>query len=296
MRDFTIDNLTDVVLEEYASKTRDPRLREIMSGLIKHLHAFLKDVRPTEEEWFKAIEFLTATGKKCDDKRQEFVLLSDTLGVSMLVDALNHRGGGLVTESTVLGPFYVSGAPDLPMGSSIMLEDSGGSPALVRGKITDQDGKALGGAVLDIWQASARGFYDVQDPEVPEWNLRGRFTTGTDGRYWFVTEVPAPYPIPTDGPVGTMLKACGRHPMRPGHLHFIISAPGYERLTTHVFTNGDQYLDSDAVFATKSSLIGEYRPCDDETLARELELETPFQLLEFDFGLLRSSSKKAATG
>ncbi len=295
MRDFTIDNLTEVVFEEYVSKTPDPRLREIMGSLIKHLHAFVKDVELTEEEWFKAIQFLTDTGHMCDDKRQEFILLSDTLGVSMLVDAINHRRSGTATENTVLGPFYVPGAPELPMGANIMQKDVGGTPALVRGRVTDQDGNPLAGAVLDVWQASVRGYYDMQDAEVPEYNLRGKFKTGTDGRYWFTTEVPGAYPIPTDGPVGKMLEACGRHPMRPGHLHFIITADGFDRLTTHIFTNDDDYLDSDAVFATKSSLIGNYQTCEDAELAEANRLTVPFQLLDFDFGLMRASEEEKPT-
>ena len=294
MRDFTEDNLTQVVHEEYMSKTPDRRMREIMSGLIKHLHAFLKEVELTEDEWFKAIQFLTASGQMCDEKRQEFVLLSDVLGVSMLVDAINNRRSGLGTENTVLGPFHVSGAPELPMGANIMLKDIGGQPAFVRGCVTDLDGNPLQGAVLDVWQASLRGFYDVQDPEVPQWNLRGKFTTGADGRYWFATELPGPYPIPTDGPVGELLQACGRHPMRPGHLHFIITAEGHDRSTTHIFTAGDEYLDSDAVFGTKSSLIGEYEACHDEAMAKQYGLSVPFLLLDFDFGLMRSSAKKPA--
>lgn len=294
MRDFTEDNLTQVVHEEYMSKTQDRRTREIMSGLIKHLHAFLKEVELTEDEWFKAVQFLTASGQMCNEERQEFVLLSDVLGVSMLVDAINNRRSGLGTENTVLGPFHVSGAPELPMGANIMLKDIGGQSAFVRGRVTDQDGDPLQGAVLDVWQASLRGFYDVQDPEVPQWNLRGKFTTGADGRYWFATELPGPYPIPTDGPVGDLLRSCGRHPMRPGHLHFIITAEGHDRLTTHIFTAGDEYLDSDAVFGTKSSLIGEYESCHDEAMAKEYGLSVPFLLLDFDFGLMRSAVGETA--
>ena len=296
MRDFTEDNLTQVVHDEYMTRAPDRRMREIMSALIRHLHAFIKEAEVTEAEWYRAIEYLTATGQLCDETRQEFVLLSDVLGVSMLVDAINNRRSGLGTENTVLGPFHVSGAPDLPMGANIMLKDIGGTPAFVRGRVTDQDGTPLEGAVLDVWQASVRGFYDVQDDEVPRWNLRGRFTTGADGRYWFATELPGPYPIPTDGPVGELLRACGRHPMRPGHLHFIITAEGHDRLTTHIFTQGDRYLDSDAVFGTKSSLIGEYETCKDAEMAEKYGLTAPFQLLDFDFGLMRSIEARPAAG
>ncbi len=286
MLDFTVDNLTETVVEACQDKASSPRVKQIMGSLVSHLHAFAKEVELTEAEWFTAIEFLTETGKLCDDKRQEFILVSDTLGLSMLVDAINHPRTGLGTENTVLGPFHVPGAPKLPMGSSIMKQDLGGERTLVRGKVTDANGDPVDGAVLDVWQTSANRLYDVQDPDAPDWNLRGRFTTGDDGRYWFTSEKPQAYPIPIDGPVGVMLKACGRHNIRPGHLHFIVTADGYEQLTTHIFTDGDEYLESDVVFATKSSLIGQYQSCDDSELAAEVGLETPFLLVEYDFGLM----------
>ena len=258
MRDFTIDNLTEIVLEEYGSKTEDPRSRQIITSLIKHVHAFIKDVELTEEEWFKAIMFLTRTGQTCDDKRQEFILLSDVLGVSMLVDAINHPKSGKGTESTVLGPFYVSGAPEYENGASIIKQQYASEVALVQGKVTDPDGNPIAGAKLDVWQTAANGYYDVQDQSMPENNMRGIFTTDAEGNYTFVTEKPLSYSIPTDGPVGDLLRTSSRHGMRPAHIHFIVSADGYESLTTHVFSDGDEYLDSDAVFATKSSLIGYY--------------------------------------
>ena len=286
MLDFTVDNLTETVVDTCQENASSPRVKQIMGSLVRHLHAFAKDVELTESEWFTAIEFLTETGKLCDDKRQEFILLSDTLGLSMLVDAINHPRTGLGTENTVLGPFHVPGAPKLPMGSSIMKQDLGGERTLVRGKVTDTHGVPIDGATLDVWQTSANRLYDVQDPEAPDWNLRGQFTTAADGRYWFTSEKPAAYPIPIDGPVGVMLKACGRHNIRPGHLHFIVTAAGYDQLTTHIFTEGDEYLESDVVFATKSSLIGRYRSCDDAELAAEVGLDVPFLLVEYDFGLM----------
>jgi len=286
MLDFTVDNLTDNVISTCQENAISPRVKQIMGSLIGHLHAFAKDVELTEAEWFTAIEFLTNTGQLCDDKRQEFILLSDTLGLSMLVDAINHPRTGLGTENTVLGPFHVPGAPELAMGDSIMKHDLGGERTLVRGKVTDADGAPIDAATLDVWQTSANRLYDVQDSEAPEWNLRGKFTTGPDGHYWFTSERPMAYPIPIDGPVGVMLKACGRHNMRPGHLHFIVTADGYEQLTTHIFTDGDEYLESDVVFATKSSLVGTYRSCDDSALAEEMGLETPFLVVEYDFGLM----------
>ena len=286
MRDFTIDNLTEIVLEEYGSKTEDPRSRQIITSLIKHVHAFVKDVELTEEEWFKAIMFLTRTGQTCDDKRQEFILLSDVLGVSMLVDAINHPKSGKGTESTVLGPFYVSGAPEYENGASIIKQQYASEVALVQGKVTDPDGNPIAGAKLDVWQTAANGYYDVQDQSMPENNMRGIFTTDAEGNYIFVTEKPLSYSIPTDGPVGDLLRTSSRHGMRPAHIHFIVSADGYESLTTHVFSDGDEYLDSDAVFATKSSLIGYYSESDDAETAARYSLSVPFSHLQFDMGLM----------
>ena len=286
MRDFTIDNLTEIVLDEYGSRTADPRSRQIITALIKHLHAFVKDVQLTEEEWFRAIMFLTATGQICDDKRQEFILLSDVLGVSMLVDAINHPKSGKGTESTVLGPFYVPGAPEYEHGASIIKQQYGGAVALVRGQVTDPDGNPIAGAKLDVWQTAANGAYDVQDQTMPEHNMRGVFTTDEQGEYAFVTEKPLSYSIPTDGPVGDLLRVSSRHGMRPAHIHFIVSAAGYESLTTHVFSEGDEYLDSDAVFATKSSLIGHYETSRDAELAARYNLPVPFSHLRFDMGLM----------
>ncbi len=289
VKDFGVDKMPQAVLEEYGSKTKDPRLKEIMLALITHLHEFVKEVQLTEEEWFQAIMFLTAVGQKCDDKRQEFILLSDTLGVSSLVDSINNLRQGAGTENTVLGPFYETGAPEYPMGASIVQKSTEkGVTAVVNGYVRDADGNPVKDAVLDVWQSSSEGLYHMQDPNMPEHNLCGRFTTGPDGRFIFVTEKPAAYPVPTDGPVGIMLNACGRHPWRPGHLHFIITAPGYDRLVTHIFTNGDEYLDSDAVFATKSSLVGEYKPCDDQALASELGIAGTFEKVDFDFTLIKS--------
>jgi hydroxyquinol 1,2-dioxygenase len=289
VKDFGLDKMPQAVLEEYGSKTKDPRLKEIMLALITHLHEFVKEVQLTEEEWFQAIMFLTAVGQKCDDVRQEFILLSDTLGVSSLVDTINNLRQGIGTENTVLGPFYQSGAPEYPMGANIVQKSTEeGVTAVVNGFVRDADGNPIKDAILDVWQSSSEGTYHMQDPNMPQYNLCGKFKTGTDGKYIFVTEKPAAYPVPTDGPVGTMLNACGRHPMRPGHLHFIITAPGFERLVTHIFTNGDEYLDSDAVFATKSALVGEYKPCNDVVLASELGIAGDYEKVDFDFTLIKS--------
>jgi hydroxyquinol 1,2-dioxygenase len=257
MAQFSSDELTAAVIDRMQDAV-DPRLREIMTALVRHLHDFAREVKLTEGEWMAAIEFLTRTGKMCDAKRQEFILLSDTLGLSMLVDALNNRREGRETPSTVLGPFYVAGAPDLPMGADIAANTEGGVKTLVSGRVLDAQGKAIEGAVLDVWQTAPNGLYDVQDPKAPEFNLRGRFRTGADGVYSFHTVKPVSYPVPTDGPVGKMLLALGRHPYRPAHLHFMISAPGFEKLTTHIFVRGDQYLDSDAVFGVKNALVVDF--------------------------------------
>jgi hydroxyquinol 1,2-dioxygenase len=287
MKDFTADNLTDEVIKAYTSNAKSPRLRTIFASLIEHMHAFVKEVELTEGEWFEAIDFLTATGKKCDDKRQEFILLSDTLGISMLVETINHPKGGAGTESTVLGPFYIPGAPEMPAGGDLRVRRlDEAETCLVTGRVTDDQGNAIAGATVDVWQTSANALYDVQDPDAPEWNLRGRFKTGAAGEYALVTEKPVSYAVPEDGPVGRMLDAAGRHAFRPAHIHFIVDADGYEPLTTHVFVKGDKYLDSDAVFATKQSLVGEFKVCSDGAVAEQYGIQAPFTRLEFDFGLM----------
>jgi protocatechuate 3,4-dioxygenase beta subunit len=285
MRDFNEHTATDAVLERLSGAT-DQRLREIMTSVITHLHAVVREVEPTMDEWMAAIRFLTETGQKCDDKRQEFILLSDTLGVSMLVDAINNRKPSGATESTVLGPFHVSGAPGKKMGDTISLNGKG-EPTWVSGRVLDGEGRPIEGARLDVWQTSSDGFYDIQDESQPGMNLRGIFTTGPDGRFSFRTVRPSSYPIPTDGPVGKMLLAMGRHPMRPAHIHFIISAPGFEPVTTHMFVEGDEYLDSDAVFGVKDSLVVPFVLTDDPTQAAALGLANPFYTAEHEFTLAR---------
>jgi hydroxyquinol 1,2-dioxygenase len=235
-------------------------LRQIMQALIKHLHAFVSEVNLSEDEWLKAIQILTATGHITDDKRQEFILWSDALGVSMLVDALAHPNASAgATESTVLGPFWTPGAPEREYGESIT-EEPDGTPALVRGVVRNTRGEPIAGAELDIWQNGDDGLYTVQDPEAPEAHLRGRYTTRADGSYAFVGVKPVPYTIPHDGPVGAMLDAVQRHPWRPAHIHMIVTAPGYQRLQTHIFDGESAYLDSDAVFAVKRSLVRDFQP------------------------------------
>jgi catechol 1,2-dioxygenase len=287
MRTFSEETATDVVLARLAG-CKDARLRQLLTSIITHLHAVIREVEPTEHEWLAAIQFLTRTGQMCDDRRQEYILLSDTLGVSMLVDAINHRKPSGATESTVLGPFHVEGAPALAMGDDLS-KDGKGDPLWVSGRVIDADGNPIAGARLDVWQTSSDGFYDIQDRTQPEMNLRGVFTTAADGQYFFRSIKPTSYPIPTDGPVGRLLNAVGRHPMRPAHIHFIVSAPAFEPVTTHIFVEGDPYLDSDAVFGVKDSLIVPFVRRDDPALAAERGLPNPFYTAEYDFVLVSHS-------
>jgi protocatechuate 3,4-dioxygenase beta subunit len=242
----------------------DPRLREVMQCLVRHLHAFATEVGLTEKEWDTGIRVLTETGRITDERRQEFILWSDALGLSMLVDAMAHAKPQGATESTVLGPFYFPGSPERSYGESI-IEQSGGTPAWVHGRVLDLNGSPIPGAQLDVWEGGDNQLYAVQDEEAPENHLRGLFLTREDGRYAFLTVRPVPYPIPDDGPVGRMLGQTGRHPWRPAHVHMIVSAPGFETVTTHIFDSETDYLDSDAVFAVKPSLLRSFvtRSADD---------------------------------
>ena len=277
--------LTAEVLKRHAA-TPDARLKSVMRKLVKHLHAFVLDTKLTPAEWFAAIDFLTRTGQISDDKRQEFILLSDTLGVSMLVDMLDGSRPHPATESTVLGPFHVKGAPLLPYGGNIAKADPG-VPAIVQGRVLDAKGRPIAGAELDVWQTASNGLYDVQDPNQPAFNLRGRFVTGPDGAYRVRTVRPLAYSIPDDGPVGQMLKATKRHPMRPAHIHFIVGAKGYRPVTTHVFDKTDKYLKSDAVFGVKDSLVQSFAKVTSRKAAAAHGLPAPFYLLDFDFRLHR---------
>ncbi|GAB3326016.1 hydroxyquinol 1,2-dioxygenase [Geodermatophilus aquaeductus] len=284
---FSEERSAEVVAASFAG-TPDPRLRQVMTSLVRHLHAFVKDVELTEEEWAVAVDFLTRTGHTSTGVRQEFILLSDVLGVSMLVETINHRSGGTSTESTVLGPFHVVESPPRQLGDDIAL-DGKGTPCLVSGRVTGPDGEPLAGATVDVWQTNEDGFYDVQQPDVqPPGNLRGLFTADGDGRFWFRSVVPRYYPIPDDGPVGRLLAATGRHPNRPAHLHLIVAAPGYRPVTTHVFVADSPYLDSDAVFGVKESLVREVPEVDDPARAAEVGLANPFRTLTFDPILLRA--------
>jgi catechol 1,2-dioxygenase len=295
--DFTEETAADAVIESIAPST-DPRLKEILTSLVRHLHGFARDVELTVPEWEKAIDFLTRTGQKCDDHRQEFILLSDVLGLSMLTETISNRSGarpggqsssehggapaphtprprtpdarsiasdrieraGVATASTVLGPFHVVESPVRALGDNIDSVGTG-TPCVVTGRVVSTDGTPLPHATLDVWQANDEGFYDVQQPDVQGiGNGRGLFTADDNGEFWFRTIVPRYYPIPTDGPVGDLLKATGRHAFRPAHIHFIVAAPGHRDLTTHMFVAGSEYIESDTVFAVKKSLAIDFTP------------------------------------
>ena len=256
VRKFSERKLTGEVLRRIRN-TKNPRLKQVMTSFIRHMHAFVRDVKPTQEEWFKGIQFLTETGHWSTGMRQEFILMSDTLGVSMLVDAINYRAGAGTTESTVLGPFHREKAPQYKLGANISKKRSDGVRCLVTGSVRDRRGRAVAGAKMDVWQAGADGFYDSQKGKAM--NLRGVFHTDASGRFHFYCVKPLHYPVPHDGPVGRMLTATGRHPMRPPHLHFWITAKGYKPLITHLFVKGGKYLDSDAVFGVKPDLIIDFK-------------------------------------
>lgn len=254
----TEENSIPAVLARINDDECSPRFKTIMTSLITHLHDFVKDVELTQQEWETAIDFLTRTGQKCDNERQEWILVSDTLGVSMLVDAINNRRDPKATENTVLGPFHVAGAPELEMGANISLDGKGETCRFV-GRVLDLDGNPIEGARLDVWSDNDEGFYDVQQPDVqPKWNNRGIFTTAADGKYDFIGIKPVSYPVPVDGPAGEMLTGMGRHPYRPAHTHLIVTAPGYQKLVTHIFVGDDPYIDSDAVFGVKESLMAPF--------------------------------------
>ena len=291
MREFNEETLTKAVVGRF-KKASDPRFREILSAAVKHLHAFAREVHLTEEEWFEGIKFLTAVGQKCDDKRHEFILLSDILGLSMMIVALNHKTVPGATEATVLGPFFAHGAKefgyggDLREGCTVKGED-----VYVSGRVTSLDGKPLPNAALDIWQAKADGIYDVQTEG--EFELRGRVKANAKGEYAFKSYKPKFYSVPVDGPVGELIRATGNHHMRPAHMHAIVSAPGYQQVITHVFVEGDPYLDGDAVFAVKDSLVGKYVKVNDAAEAKKLAMPNPFLKLTWDFKLAPDVGVKA---
>jgi catechol 1,2-dioxygenase len=249
----TQDHLAEV--QASFDEQLNPRLVEILRSAVKHLYAFVEETKLTREEWMTGIEFLTATGQKCDDVRQEFILLSDTLGVSMLVEMLNQLPSDAATDPTVFGPFYVPGAPEMAMGSSIARKGNDGEPLVFSGTVRDAVGNPLEHARLDVWQVAPNGLYDVQDPASPPLSYRGVFETGPDGQFEILTSRPVDYQIPVDGPVGQMLAASGRLAWRPAHTHFMVTRSGFKTLITHAFDADSPYLSNDAVFGVRESLI-----------------------------------------
>lgn len=287
MRNINEDTITQAVLASMG-ECRNPRLRTIMTSLVQHLHSFARDVKLTEEEWFTAIKFLTDVGHITDEARQEFILLSDVLGLSTLVTAQNNVKPAGCTEATVFGPFFIEGAPKVELGADIS-NGACGEPCFVSGRVTSTDGTPLAGISLDVWQSDEDGYYDVQrPPTMPEEHVhraRAKLTTDFEGRYHFKSILAQPYPIPHDGPVGAMLEALGRHPWRPAHLHYMLVAPGHERLITHVFRDNDRYLDSDAVFGVRSTLISDWVRHEPGTAPDGSVLNCPFYTLVYDFVL-----------
>lgn len=290
MSDSFEETATHAVVRSF-EKTPDARLEEILTSLTQHLHGFVRDVELSTDEWDFAISYLTEVGHACTDTRQEFVLLSDVLGVSMLVDAINHRGDSHTTESTVLGPFHMVESPVRQLGDDIAL--AGDAPrCVVRGTVRSiVDDAPLAGATVDVWQADDEGFYDVQKPgELPDRNLRGLFRTNESGEFWFRSVLPRHYPIPSDGPVGALLAATNRHPNRPAHIHFIADAPGHLSVTTHLFLADSPYLGDDTVFGVKPSLIRPAVTIDDADQARLYGVENPFTAVTFDIVLDRTAT------
>src|SRR5580704_7434572 len=284
MRDFDETTITEAVLSSVRGAS-DARIKQVSEALVRHLHAFIREVEPTEAEWERGIRFLTETGHLCSDTRQEFILLSDTLGVSMLVDAINHRLPAGATETTVLGPFFVAEAPEAALGADISAGKAG-EPLFIESRVTDAEGRPLAGAVVDVWHSDKDGYYDVESyDQGGEMSLRARFRTDPSGRVWLWTSVPSFYPIPDDGPVGDMLRAQGRHPYRPAHVHFMISAPGHVTLVTHVFIDGDKYLDSDVVFGVKDSLVHKLERRAAGTSAGGHVVDHPYAVMSYDFAL-----------
>jgi protocatechuate 3,4-dioxygenase beta subunit len=283
---FTVKDSVKVV-QDRAGPKADKRSKEVFNSLVKHLHAFVKETNITLDEWLYGIQFLTKTGHLSTDWRQEFILLSDTLGISMLVESINNHKMSGETESTVLGPFYIPNAPKYPNGANICL-DGKGEPVWIYGKVTDIKGKPIAGVTLDVFQANDEGFYDVQQKGVqPEMNLRGVFTSDKNGNYAIRSVYPRYYPIPFDGTVGKMLQALDRNHNRPAHLHFIITAKGFEKVITHIFTPDCPWLKDDAVFAVKESLIADFKMIDDPKKAASLGMPNPFRICEWNIVLTK---------
>jgi hydroxyquinol 1,2-dioxygenase len=287
-RNLADEDLTQAVLASFEGAGSE-RFKTIADSLVRHLHAFATEVALTEEEWFAGIDFLTRTGHITDDKRQEFILLSDVLGLSMLVVGLNTRRPPEATESTVFGPFFVEGAPGFANGDDIA-GGAPGEPCFMQGRVLTVEGEPIAGARLDIWQADEDGFYDVQYAGLDEARGRGHLESDQDGRFWFWSVKPEAYPIPADGPVGDLLEAGGRGPMRPAHVHFKVTAEGYQTLITHVFVEGDAYLDSDAVFGVRSHLIGRFEHHERGEAPDGRTMDVPFWTMRYDLRLAEGAA------
>lgn len=298
MAEYDDTTLTQAVIHSFA-QCDDARFKQVMGSLVRHLHGFIREVDLKPDEWMAAIEFLTATGQTCDAKRQEFILLSDTLGASMLVVALAQarassgtaiaKGATPATEATVQGPYYWEGAPPQPLGADIA-EGVPGEPALYCGRVTDTEGRPIAGALLDVWSGDGEGVYDMQVEGQTEMRARGAFRTDDEGRYWFWSIRPSFYPIPMDGPVGRMVERMGRHPNRPGHIHMIVSAPGHVPVTTHLFVADSPYLDSDIVFGVRDSLIVPFERREPGAAIDGRVMNSPYWLAHYDFRLVATQS------
>lgn len=283
----TEENLTDVVLERWKA-IPDPRLREVMQSLIKHLHGFVREIEPTGPEWFAAIDFLTKTGKLCDEKRQEFILCSDVFGVSMLVDAINNRLQTGATPTTVEGPFHIPNSPEFGTGEN-MAEGAPGVPCFVTGTVRDLDGQPVKGAMLDVWQTDGEGIYEAQKGIEEPW-MRGVFRTGADGRYCLRTVAPIGYTIPMDGTVGALMAKTEISHMRPAHIHFALTAPGHHTVVTHLFQKGDPWIDTDVVYGVKEPLITDFHKQPAGAKAPNGEtINEPFYTVNYDFVLQKAS-------
>ncbi len=288
MRTVTKDSITEAFLD-YCGTDTDPRLRFVLERFAHHLHDFANEVSLTHAEWRKAIELLTKAGEISTPERNEFILFSDVVGLSSLVDMINSPKGA--TPSSVLGPFHIRGAPELPVGGDLR-KDNAGTTVLVRGQVTDSAGAPIPGAELEIWQTADNGLYSNQDPAQPDYNLRAHMTADGNGRYAFTTVRPAPYTVPDDGPVGELLRATGRHPWRPSHFHFIVDAEGYQSLITELFPADDRYLDEDAVFGVREELVLTYDRKDtvvqSDQACASAELVPPYYTVDFDFRLSKT--------
>src|SRR6266568_1872899 len=283
------EDLTRAVLASFAH-SKSERFREVVQSLVRHLHAFVSEVQLTEEEWFKGIDFLTRTGHITDDKRQEFILLSDVLGVSMQMIGINNKRPTGATESTVFGPFFVEGSPRYANGDDLA-NGAPGEPCFMHGRVLSLTGEPIPDADIEVWQSDSHGFYDVQYEGLSEARGRGHLYSDEEGRYYFWSVRPVAYPIPDDGPGGELLDAANRGPMRPAHVHFMVKAPGYKTLITHIFEEGDQHLNSDAVFAVKSSLITRFERHEPGTAPDGKKMDVPFYTMSYDFILAPAEVK-----